>query len=163
MYPNSWSWATSLGLCVRASPDRAERCLRHLEKDRATDHFNGTISQAYESYVDGAKSYVRGDHRAAARAWKRVDPTDNFYPLIVAVSVFDEIGAAAEASVIDTSLMAHKTGTFRGATKPHVREATRAAKRGDKKRAAELAAIVVQAWGKADVAIPALEPMRALL
>ncbi|MBL8742429.1 MAG: hypothetical protein JNK04_15075 [Myxococcales bacterium] len=162
-YPGtSWIWVTLLGTCWRASPDRAKRCVDLFDKTRAISDFDGTLKGAYTAYVDAVKAYVRGDKHAAVRAWKRVPTSDTIYPLMVDVSAFDAIGAGIEASAIDVELMKQTTSNYRGVTMAHVREARRAAKRGDKKRASELARAVVQAWGGADVPVPAVDEMRAL-
>jgi hypothetical protein len=158
----TWLWPTLLGACRRASPDRAGRCLARFDELRRTDDFGGTISEAYARTVDGVKRRVRGDARGAAQAWRRLDPTDNFYPLLVDVTVFDQIGASADASAIDAKLMDHATGRTGGATLAHAREALRASKRGDRARAAELAKIVVDAWGRSDVPVPCVAPLRDL-
>ncbi len=160
-YEKAWMWTTLLGACVRASHERAERCLARFAELRKIDEFSNTISERYRSYVDGASAYVRGDNREAARAWGRLDPKDNFYPLVVDVSVFDRVGRGSEASAIDVALMDHRTGGFAGATAAHAREAVRARKRGDEARAAELAKIVIDAWGKSDLAMPVVEALRS--
>jgi hypothetical protein len=159
----AWLWATLLGACARASPDHAARCLARFDELRRIDDYGGTISEAYARYVDGVRRRMGGDARGAAQAWRGLDPSDNFYPLLVDVAVFDQLGASADASAIDTKLMNHPTGRTGGATPAHAREALRASKRGDRARAAELAKIVVDAWGRSDVPVPSVAPLRDLL
>ncbi|MBL9023480.1 MAG: serine/threonine protein kinase [Myxococcales bacterium] len=161
-YERTWMWATLLGACVRTSHERAERCLARFEELERIDGYGKTINERYRSYVDGAAAVVRGDLRDAARAWGRLDPKDNFYPLIVDVSVFDSVGRAPDASAIDVALMDHRTGRFAGATPAHAREAFRAKKRGDDARARELAKLVTDAWGKSDIPMPVVEALRPL-
>lgn len=74
---------------------------------------------------------------------------------------FDRAGDAATASAIDAPLLSNRG--YNGATMAVVREARRAAARGDKDKARELAQRVVEAWGEADAEVPLLAEMRAIV
>ena len=56
-----------------------------------------------------------------------------------------------------------RSGPFNGVGLAHVRSARRALAAGDTKRAKELARCIVEAWSTADVPVPAVAEMRALL
>ena len=78
-------------------------------------------------------------------------------------AAFDAAGEADLAERVDARLIAAKDGNYGGASLSHVRSARRAMARGDRARAKQLAQQVVDAWGGADVPVPAVAEMKALL
>ena len=137
--------------------------MKRFDELRSRDEFFGTFSPSDRPLADGARLYVDGDSDGAARAWRRADIANPYFYLIVDVGVFDETGDEAFASKVDQALIAKKLAHVAGAHPAHVREARRSAKRGDLARAKELARIVGDAWSRADVRVPAVAEMQALL
>src|SRR5262245_10657967 len=88
-------------------------------------------------------------------------------PFVLMVSgpmadAFERTGEDELAERIDAEVVA-VGGELAGASLATVRAARRAAKRGERDRAKELAQKVIRAWSLADDAIPAVEEMRKLL
>ena len=137
--------------------------MKRFDEVLAIDSFNGDLSPGDRPLADGVRAFVGGDLRGAARAWRKVDVTSIWYMLIVQVEVFDKTGDVAYASKVDQALIGAKAHHIAGAHPAHVREAKRALKRGDLARAKELAKIVVDAWGRADVPIASVPEMQAIL
>jgi hypothetical protein len=75
--------------------------------------------------------------------------------------VFEHIGESSLAARIDAIKMRYRY--FAGLSDATPREAQRALARGERARARELAQQVVDAWEVADVVVPAVAEMRALL
>lgn len=119
------------------------------------------LRRACSSDPEVSRRFV--DEARAVHRIKHGNIVDIFGFGALPVDVFDEVGDAAFASSVDETLIAKKLAHVAGAHPAHVRQARRAATRGDRARAQELARIVVGAWGRADVRIPAVAEMQALL
>ena len=147
-----------IDLCMHASPDRARACfasLRQLRDGRAARA--GQILGA-DALLSGAERWVEGDAAGAVEAWR---PLVQSASAFVPVEAFEREGEVAAVERLERSHLRHIG--FAGAHPVHVREARRAARAGDTARARELAQRVVQSWGTADVSVPAVAEMRALL
>jgi hypothetical protein len=154
--------------CMIASPELATQCFARLRKLLKETYFLG-VGDWIDSYIDGAERYSRGDLRGAAKAWLFLVGRDlsglragraivRFAPIAL-----DAAGEHVLAARIDAEQMTAGFDTFAGVSPAHVREAHRALARGDKKKARALAKQIIDAWGAADVPVPAVAEMRQLL
>ena len=155
--------------CVLASRDLSMRCFARLRHLLAAHYFPAAEPTA-GAYIDGCDRYAQGDMRGATAAWRPLiaghaadagfagNAIARFGPI-----AFDAAGEHDLAAKIDAQSLATGFDIFGGASSAHAREARRALARGDKDRARELAQKVVDAWGAADVQVPAVTEMRVLL
>lgn len=110
-------------------------------------------------YLEGALAYRRGDAEGAAEAWRSLVPKPVFRRYLRA-EVFDEAGEPEIAwTITEAKLEIGRKWT----SLDHALQARRASHRGDDDRARALAAQYVDAFGSADVQVPLLDEMRALL
>ncbi|MCB9594183.1 MAG: serine/threonine protein kinase [Sandaracinaceae bacterium] len=149
---------SAIAICMRASEPLVQPCfarLRALREDRAARA--GRRSTA-EALLAGAERYVQGDDAGAVRAWRRL--VRNGHTLIDP----EAFVRASELDLLDTLLAAlMDRNEFAGIHPAWAFAARRAVARGDTARARELASRVIEAWGAADVPVPAVADMRALL
>jgi serine/threonine protein kinase len=147
-------------VCANASRDVAKACFARLRELSATIPLEPP-GVADKADMLGLERFGAGDLRGAADAWRSMvagDVDRRLYPV-----AFDAAGDADLAERVDERLMVAKDGNYGGASLSHVRSARRAMARGDRARAKELAQQVVDAWGAADVPVPAVAEMKALL
>ncbi len=148
-----------LHVCARARPELAGRCVSRLQALIDQGYFrNGVLPQS-KPWLASYRALLEGDFKRAADA-ARPTLESNRYPLFV-LEALERSGDVATVEAIDEKLMAQ--ALYNGASSAHVRSAKRAVKRGDAKRARELAEKVVGAWAEADVQVDAVREMRALL
>jgi hypothetical protein len=143
-----------VGVCMYASPDVAGRCLKMLEPHTA-------LQPWLRAKAAGAGHYARGDLRAAAQAWRPLPLLYGYAMLDLPVDALDHGGEPEAARRLDADIL--PLTYYAGISLAHPREAERAAKAGDSGRARKLAQEVIDAWGVADVEVPAVTRMRALL
>jgi len=147
-------------VCANASRDVAKVCFARLRELSATMQ-QEPAGAADKADMLGLERFGAGDLRGAADAWRSMvagDVDRRLYPV-----AFDAAGDADLAERVDERLIAAKDGNYGGASLSHVRSARRAMARGDRARAKQLAQQVVDAWGAADVPVPAVAEMKALL
>jgi len=145
-------------LCLYASPDHASRCLDALETldpAPAHDRFDGL-----DGFLRGARAYAYGDVSAAVDAWRGL-PSAYYFAASLPSRAFADAGEPELAARCDDVKMSRRP--YAGLSRAQPSVARRAAAAGDSARARELATEVVEAWSHADVRIPAVEEMRALL
>jgi hypothetical protein len=148
-----------LHVCALARPEVARKCVARLEALIDQGYFrNGVLAQS-KPWLASYRALLEGDGKRAADAARPTLESDR-YPLFV-VEALERSGDVATAEAIDEKLMAK--AIYNGASSAHVRAAKRAMKRGDAKRARELAEKVVGAWAEADVQVDAVREMRELL
>jgi hypothetical protein len=150
-----------LVLCARASPSIANRCFDRMEAARKA-HPESAWWPASQVYLEGARLRARGDVRGAVRAWRRLLNTVGMG--LLATLPADDFEAAGEpelAARIDAERMSRPY--FNGISPAHPGAARRAFRRRDYRKARELAALVIDKWSAADVPVPAVAEMRALL
>jgi hypothetical protein len=147
-----------VALCMSAPRALADRCLDRFDAWRKAGQLPS--SDLLDAYLTGARAYAHGDLARAVRAWGPVfrvaggsvllpwDDLDRFNP---------EVGSVAEASI------GNSAPSFAGVQVTAAREAKRAARKGDVKRARELAEKVIAGWRTADVEVPAVAQMQRLL
>jgi predicted Ser/Thr protein kinase len=152
-----WGVTTLAVTCAHASPEVAGPCGARIQRLLDSGYFT-ELSPGHQSLIAGAIQFGRRDY-ARAVAELRKGAVGNYAAGVISVS-FDRVGDAATASALDAPLLGNRG--YNGATLAVVREARRAAARGDKARARELAQRVVEAWGKADAEVPLLAEMRAI-
>lgn len=111
-----------------------------------------------DAYLEGAERFVRGDADGAVRSWRPLAAVPAFQ-FSLRPEAFDRAGEPELASRIDQFRVdrAWRMGMA------HVREARRAADRGDTDRARTLARRVIDRWATADAEVPHVKEMRALL
>jgi hypothetical protein len=155
--------------CVLASRDVAGRCLRKLRKLVEAHYFPNAPSTTPQ-YLDGVAHWADGDARGAAAAWRPLvagHAADAGYGANAIARLgplaFEAAGERALAEKVDAWSLATGFDRFGGASAADVRAARRALARGDRGEARDLAQKVVDAWSAADVPVPAVAEMRALL
>jgi hypothetical protein len=137
-----------------ATAKTAERCFERIEPHVAA-------SPWLVPKVLGARRFAVGDLRGAVTAWRRL-ASEFPYPLVeLPIEVCDQAGDPDLGHRLDEPILALRS--YRGISLAHPREAARAWRRGDGERARVLAAEVIEAWGGADVEVPAVAAMRELL
>jgi hypothetical protein len=111
-----------------------------------------------EAYLQGALAFAQHDDRGAVKHWRQLAAVPAFQ-FSLRPEAFDRADEPELASAIDRFVVARpwRVGLA------HVREARRAAKRGDTARARELAQQVIDKWATADAEIVHVKEMRALL
>jgi hypothetical protein len=112
-------------------------------------------------FIKGAESFARGDMKGAVRWWRPYAQT-SFYASQLPAEAFDAAGESEIASLLDANRLASGRG-YAGVDPAHVREAKRAAARGDRARGRQLAQMVSKAWASSDTELPAVKEMRTLL
>jgi hypothetical protein len=153
--------ATAFG-CAFASPGVARACFARLQQLVDAKYFRGPEG-ASGAVTAGLERFAQGDMAGAARAWRPLlHEADGTLSLIAPIAL-DAAGDADLAERIDADNIASGAGNFGGASLAHARSARRALARGEREKARELAQKVVDAWGAADVPIPAVVEMKALL
>jgi hypothetical protein len=147
-----------VAFCMSASRPVADRCFARFEAWKRAGTF--PKSELLDAYVLGATAYARGDLASATRAWGPVFRSLATTELLPwdALERFDP-----EAGVLAVPIVDEQVPTFAGVAVTAPREARRAARKGDPKRARELAEKVVAGWRTADVPVPAVAEMQALL
>jgi hypothetical protein len=148
----------AIELCMSASPELGGPCLARLRAILAARAARAGRIDGAEALLSGAERYVAGDAAGAVEAWR---PLVRRRSLKVPTDVFVQVGEPALAERLEEAHL--DRDTFAGAHLAHVRSARRALAAGDTARAREMAQRVVDAWSVADVAVPAVEEMRALL
>ena len=145
-------------VCMSTSPALRAPCLARLRALRDERGAQAGGVESAEMLLRGAERYAEGDLRGAADAWR---------PLVAqrSLSVRPEVFAAVgEDELLDRAERSQlRQDGFAGARLAHARAAQRALAAGDTARAREMAEQVIRAWGAADVPVPAVEQMRALL
>jgi hypothetical protein len=147
--------------CTLASPAISRTCFARLRTLMKNGFFTGAAGPTI-AMLDGFELHARGDDRAAAAILRSHAPSAGFRVVgnAIAAQVFDAAGEPDVADRFDAPQLDAKT--FAGVTMAHVRAAKRAAARGDKARARELAEKVVTAWSTSDTPIPAVAEMKRL-
>jgi hypothetical protein len=155
--------------CALAPRDTAKRCLAKLKQLLAAGYFPDAVTTV-GPYIDGCARWVQGDLPGAAAAWRPLvagHAADAGYAgnaiARLGPAAFDAAGDHGLAEKIDAHDLATGFDAFAGASLADVRQARRAMARGDKAEARRLAQKVVDAWSAADVAMPAVVEMKALL
>ena len=146
--------------CALSSRDVSKRCFARVHDLLMSKYFRwpGGTSDAE---ISGLARFGAGDMKGAAEAWRPLAQGDvdrRLFPV-----AFDAAGDPDMAERVDAKLMASGDGSYDGVSLSHVRSARRAMKRGDRERAKQLAQQVVDAWGAADMLVPEVAEMKALL
>ncbi len=149
---------SAIAICMRASPELAGPCLARLRTLREERAARAGRRSTAEALLAGAERLVQGDDAGAVREWRTL--VRRGHPLLDA-GAFERAG---ELDLLDTLLESwlHRND-YAGLHPAHAIAARRAATRGEDDRARELAEQVIGAWGAADVPVPAVTEMRALL
>ncbi|HEY2515809.1 MAG TPA: hypothetical protein VGI39_33295, partial [Polyangiaceae bacterium] len=151
---------TPMLLCMRAKGNLASRCLERVER---LGH--GGLNWWYEggtALLAGAKRYAAGDVRGAAASWRPLVASPNLaIARILPTEVFERASEPGLAARLDARKM--EFAFIAGVSDAAPREAKRAFASGDSARARRLASLVVQSWEVADLQVPAVAQMRALL
>jgi eukaryotic-like serine/threonine-protein kinase len=148
--------------CFNASPRLARRCATTLAA-----RFDRKQQRLYEWYfgsdhlLDALDAWVAGDRPAVLRALrpllKETEPALMYVPL-------EALPSPEAADLVERrDALRLERKAFAGLALGTPRAAEKAFAKGDLKTARELAQSVVDRWGKADVPVPAVAEMRALL
>jgi hypothetical protein len=154
----------AIGLCMAAPQTVGRRCIKRLRDLFDSGHW-GVGTSGVKEILEGATAYVEKDYVGAAHGWQpllratlwNVDLLHNAF-----ADAFDRAGEPELAERADARNLSGP-GVMNGADLATVRAALRAEKRGDKDAARKYANAVIEAWSVADVPIPAVAEMRALL
>jgi hypothetical protein len=147
--------------CTLASPVVSRTCFARLRALMKNGFFAAAAGPTM-AMLDGFELHARGDDRGAAAILRSHAPSAGFRVLgnAIAAQIFDAVGEPDVADRFDAPQL--EAQTYAGVTMAHVRAAKRAAARGDKTRARELADKVAAAWSTSDTPIPALAEMKRL-
>ena len=149
-------------VCLRASPSVAAQCAASLRsrfdrnRTRKYEWLNGS-----DHLFDALQSYARGDLRRTGIALRKLAGSPDAALDEVPVALLRAAGVADLIEQIDNGKLSSRS--YGGISDSTPRVAERAFRRGDTKRARELALEVVDKWGNADVVVPAVAEMRTLL
>jgi len=162
----SISWGAAIGglHCALASEALREPCFARLD-ELIEEHPIMMDLEGSEHFLEGHRRASEGDWEAAAASYRRVAQRDSIAVTRQALLMARALDAADEpelAERVDEWLLAHP-GELGGANAATVRAARRALARGDEDAARDHASQVIDAWVDADVAVPAVTEMRALL
>jgi hypothetical protein len=146
--------------CAWSSRAIAARCFERLRGLIAAGYFVEGRLVSTEPFVEAAERFSQGDIVAAARAYRPLLTAP--YHRHFSVAIFDAAGEHEIASRLDAFGLASGP-SLHGATLSHLREARRALAKKDWARAREMAQTVIDAWSVADVKVPAVDEMRALI
>lgn len=145
--------------CTQASADVAKACFARLRALVAQGYFTEGRPGDLDVRFTIAERFASGDMKGVAEAHRPfLETLTNGF----AARAYDAIGDHDAARKVDERAMKWG-GLFRGATRAHVREAKRAVLRKDYDTARKLAQTVIDAWGVADVAVPNVPEMKAIL
>ncbi len=158
--PIAQSIPAAIAMCMQAGKPRSTRCLSRIE--RLTRGELTTWGAGGEAFFHGAERFAAGDVRAAVETWRAlVAGSNETLGLLLPTSAFERAGEPDLAARLDARKMQYRD--MAGVSEATPREAHRAFDHGDRARAKELAQSVVHAWEVADVDVPAVAEMRALL
>jgi predicted Ser/Thr protein kinase len=159
-----WSANMVATVCGSATTTRSGPCFARLRQLLARDWFRFS-SPTSEAVVEGSERYARGDLAGAAASWRRLIPSlgpgVSWLAYERGPDVYDAVGEPEVAQRLDAPRLVQRG--YNGAGPALVREARRAARRGDHVRARQLARQVIEAWSVADTRVPAVAEMRTLL
>ncbi|WP_438042766.1 protein kinase domain-containing protein [Sorangium sp. So ce128] len=150
-------------VCARASRAVSRRCFERLRKLRG--RFPEGELPNTESFITGAERYASGDPRGAALAWRPLLQEPEPFVEVLGDAMIATYEREGERELVDRLERAipDDSEALNGASLKTVREAERAARRGDRQRALALAQQVIKAWSAVDAPVPAVESMRRLV
>ncbi|MFO0744297.1 MAG: hypothetical protein U1F43_01310 [Myxococcota bacterium] len=146
--------------CADASPDVTKRCVARIRGLVDAGFFTNGRYATYETLLEVVQHFAQGEMKAAAEAYRPAIASGGNSGF--GARAFDAIGEPDTASIIDQRMFTNAP-FYHGATLAHVREARRALGRKDFAAARKLAQTVIDAWSVADVVVPAVAEMKALL
>jgi len=157
-------WALGMAaLTLHASRDVALPALARIRKQlldpaRAPGTMRLPRTEVTQ-FLDGLKLAIEGNATGAAKSWRTLVQNGGWHGWLDPAT-FDAAGEPELGSRIDAPRI-----TFAGRiiSARHYREAKRAAARGDHEQARKLATMFVDHYGAADVPIPGVKEMRALV
>ncbi|MCC6624177.1 MAG: serine/threonine protein kinase [Deltaproteobacteria bacterium] len=146
--------------CAEASPAIAKACHERLRALLAQGFFTEGHPAAADTSFTIAERFAAGDMAGVVAAYRPL--LVKLVPNGYAPRAFDAMGDPETASRLDQASMVWAS-LYHGATLGHVREARRALARKDSAAARAFAQTVIDAWGVADVPVPAVAEMKALI
>jgi eukaryotic-like serine/threonine-protein kinase len=156
-------WVTA-AVCFHASPPVLQKCAASLA-DRFVPGKTTSFEWTYggEEMFRALQALARGDRKAMIAEIRKMQSSSGQRTLGEIPSVLVEVGAPDLAQSIDEENLTLYAKLLNGPAPSAPPMAERAFRRGDLKRARELAQAVVDHWSHADVALPQVAQMRALL
>lgn len=142
--------------CVNASPKVAAQCFERLDAWRKEGKL--PRNELLDAYIAGGRAFAKGDVGAASKAWRPVFQATGAATMLP----FDQLLKVDPLLPFDVAT-GDSVMQFVGVPLTAARDATRAARRGDKDKARELAGLVISKWGNVDVEVPAVGEMQRLL
>jgi hypothetical protein len=146
-------------VCLRMPREQGHRCLDRIDELISKSWFRAGAAPGSAEFMKAAVRSFDGDSNAVLVALRMADPGAR---ASFVAELLDAAGAPVEAQRADDSLTVWAP-RFHGATFATVRSARRALKRGDRETARRLAEEAIFAWSRADVDVPAVAEMRALI
>jgi hypothetical protein len=162
LHPGRFVAARVASVCARAPRAAARRCFERVRALDAAGYFREPTLPTSAPFIKGAEAYSRGDWAAAVAAWRPLLPTPGTQGRNLLPEAFERAGEPELAERIDKGNLGME-GPFHGVGLAHLRAAKRALARGDRERAEALGRRVIDAWSTADVPVPAIAELKALL
>lgn len=148
-------------ICLYASKDVSARCVRRLLELDAAGFFKTGHTALVRDLLTGLERYHAGDRAAVLRLWRPLPAT--LRGAVVRAELLGRLGDHDQSERIDREAMAQQADEVNGVSLAHVRAAERAARRGDKDTARQLATKVIDAWGASDTDVPSVAQMKKLV
>jgi hypothetical protein len=152
--------ATALAICGWVRTDLAKPCVARIRALVDAGFFREGTMPLTKPLLDALERSVSGDVKGAAQAFRGVLGAPSMYHPRRLFEAFEKSDDVATLESLDAK---RDSKFYGGVSSGTVHGARMAAKRGDKKKARELAQRVVDAWAAADMQLVALDEMRAIL
>ncbi|MBI5532877.1 MAG: serine/threonine protein kinase [Deltaproteobacteria bacterium] len=162
--PNLFPWhsfapETAAFVCLRLPKEPGHKCLDRIDGLVTRGWYRSGLLPGSVEFIRAAVKLYDGDANGVIVAMRMADPGAR---AAYVAEMLDAAGAPEEAQRAD-NLLADWASRFHGATTGTIRSARRALKRGDKAAARRYAQQVIDAWGRADVEVPVVDEMRAIV
>jgi predicted Ser/Thr protein kinase len=149
-------------VCALAPTPSARRCFERLRSLIAAGFFREDALPTDTAFIEGADAYARGDYVAATAAWRPMARMPASHQRNLLPDAFERAGETDLAERTDKRML-NMNGPFNGASLPHLRAARRLLARGERAAGEKLGLRIIEAWSLADVPVPAVAELRALL
>jgi hypothetical protein len=157
---NHMSALMAITLCVSGRPELERRCIARLKSLIESGYFRQGLLPPTKPVLLAIERRLAGDFKGAAEAYRTVMGAMQYTSPPLAAETFDLAGDPDTAESLDVAAM---TPALNGVSWAHLRAARRAARRGNAKRARELAEQIIAAWSTADIEVDAVREMRELV
>ncbi len=150
---------TASFVCLRAGADSGPACVHRLQASLDRHYFRSGLAPGAMNLLEAVTNLYDGNAKAIANSLRKTDPAEVAF---MAAELYDAAGEAESALFMDAVLEPYES-RYHGATIATVRSARRADKHARTEMAAALAQQVLNAWSSADVELPVLKEMHAIV